>query len=222
MIKSNRRAKLASSSFAYRGSNKLFNPAANLPQEIESISPILEENQVESPERFNRRSSLGPEATPMMICSHVMDDEFMVDSLNTQGNTIERITVEQNPGNKENEHLNTIGEESVIEGNFMNALQTAISHFEDSNVGPKEKNKQMTDLSNITTNNSMVEKCEEYALENETLKKQYNTLLAKYNEMKTSNKKLMSDYAILRSQLEESKAVKYFIKNRLRVYMKRR
>lgn len=147
---------------------------------------------VESPEE--RRSSLASEATPATICA--AEDEFMVDSLNAPG---PRTSVLQESRNKEN-RLKVI-EEEPVEGNFMNALQSAIEHFEDGNGGAKQK--PSSSFSNTVTSTS------EHREDSfgEVMKRQYNSLLLKYNELKTDNKKLMTSYAALRSDYEEVKAV---------------
>eukprot|EP00826_Nyctotherus_ovalis_P008278 TRINITY_DN12139_c0_g2_i10.p1 TRINITY_DN12139_c0_g2~~TRINITY_DN12139_c0_g2_i10.p1 ORF type:complete len:191 (+),score=52.88 TRINITY_DN12139_c0_g2_i10:270-842(+) len=162
-------------------------------------NPIIKPSQAnppqcaaESPEE--RRSSLASEATPATICA--VEDEFMVDSLNVPG---PRTSVVQESRNKENK-LNVIVEEAV-EGNFMNALQTAIEHFEDSNVCVKQK--PSSSFSNTVTSTSE-HRDDSFG---EVIKRQYNSLLIKYNELKTDNKKLMTSYAALRSEYEEVKAV---------------
>jgi hypothetical protein len=151
---------------------------------------------VNSPEERNRRISFTPEATPITICA--AEDEFMVDSLNVPGATHPSIT--QEFCNKENK-LNSIAEE-ITETNFMSALQTAINHFEDANTLDK-KYKQSSSFSN--SNIFINERRENTS--NDSIRRQYNSLLIKYNELKEHNKKLMSDYASLRSDFEETKAV---------------
>ena len=77
-------------------------------------------------------------------------------------------------------------------------------------AGSKGSPSSSYNSSNATTANSAGESKKEGddpAAEHASLRKEYNTLWAKYNELKTTNKTLMNDYAALRSQLEEMKAV---------------
>ena len=112
---------------------------------------------------------------------------------------------------------------------FMNVLQTAISHFEKETQPQKDtkSNKEVKKLmvhhmpahkhsptssynsSNTTTANSTGEPKneEESGADVHNIKREYSTLMVKYNELKASNKGLMNDYAVLRSQFEEMKAV---------------
>jgi len=182
-MKGTRKSKFSENLFAHTPANCLF----EITNTKYTRQEIKEENVVDSPEEKNRRVSFTPEATPVTI--YAAEDEFMVDSLNVPGVTHPSVTQESR--NKERK-LNSIAEE-ITDNNFMNALQTAINHFEDTNTLDK-KHKQSPSFSNENTSN-------------EAIRRQYNSLLIKYNELKDHNKKLMSDYASLRSEFEEAKAV---------------
>ncbi len=256
-----------------RGSLFLHRPSSNLfgvpskgdtgPQEIESASPSIVEDKPasESPEVV-RRSSLANEGSPVTVCPpRILEDNFMLDSLNEQRNFQSRPTTESTKPlgaakstaaatlakeEKENSGHEIVCEKPAASSNlFMNALQTAISHFEKEslatapaavskekkaaevkkppNASGLDRHKQSPsssyNSSNTTTANSigggeplLLKQHEEVSsTEHDTLKRQYNTLSAKYNELKMSNKSLMNDYAVLRSQYEEIKAVSPFL-----------
>jgi len=156
------------------------------------------------------------------------EDKFMLDSLNEQkkppDSQYQQPVTFHNPDRNNEIHSEMFNNQ---EPSFMGALQNAIAHFEfeaNNNKKPASKNKQnnssqndqkQTTLSsynssNTTTANSAGDQkkdTEETITEQELLKKEYNTLLIKYNELKVNNKNLMNDYASLRSQLEELKSV---------------
>jgi len=230
-----KRNPMRGSLFMHRPSNNLFeepNRGDTGPQELDVQSPnVAEDKPIESPEP-NRRSSLAAEGTPATVCQRILEDNFMLDSLNEQrvsrplvaNKETKHLTkaVEISKEEKENEGLEMAQEKS---DNFMNVIQTAITHFEKAPFtvanSRKPDVKKGLDLrkqspsvsynsSNTTTANSMGEPANSIGSKNddyELLKKQHNALLAKYNELKSSNKGLMNDYAVLRSQLEEMKAV---------------
>ncbi len=119
---------------------------------------------------------------------------------------------------------------------FMDILATAIAHFEDQPRETKMLRKEVRKLppnptgercskhsptssynsSNITTANSTGEQRSEDEAELPHTKKEYCSLLAKYNELKGNNKSLMNDYAVLRSKFEEMKAVPVSLSSNLR------
>eukprot|EP00826_Nyctotherus_ovalis_P009183 TRINITY_DN12415_c0_g2_i1.p1 TRINITY_DN12415_c0_g2~~TRINITY_DN12415_c0_g2_i1.p1 ORF type:complete len:177 (+),score=40.17 TRINITY_DN12415_c0_g2_i1:146-676(+) len=133
------------------------------------------------------------EATPVNLCSSILEEDFMLDSLNDQ----------QNFGVK--------GREESANKEFMNVLETAIGHFEKDAETKKAKRFPSFSYSNATTGNSLNDKRAEFNTEHEVLKDQYNLLLNKYNDLQLNNKQLMNDYAILRSQYEEVKAVSVWL-----------
>ena len=202
MKKGNKRSKLYNSLCAHRPATNLIgiNNEDITPQEIE----LDNEDTNTFYQELSHNSNIDSEAIPMTICPQSAEEAFMVDSLNDQGNIIDYEKKYQ----KEDDRLNSIAEESVDDSNFIDALQHAINHFEDANTNLKERNyrnkRQSPASTNITTSNSV---SEEFMNENEIIKKLYNTLAVKYNEIKETNKRLMGDCAILRSQLEEEKAV---------------
>ena len=242
-----KRTQIRGNLFLQRPSSNLFGEPSKGdtgPQEMESASPsLVEERPADSPEGV-RRSSLAGEGTPITICPRILEDNFMLDSLNDQRNMasqpptdtkehrVQQKVDTKHKEEKENEDFD-LAEEKGDSGDsnlFMSALQTAISHFEKDVAAPKEKKaepKKSTlgdrhkqsptssyNSSNTTAANSIGEplalRHEDIMAEHDSLKRQYNTLMAKYNELKAGNKGLMNDYAVLRSQFEESKAVSLF------------
>ncbi len=197
---------------------------ANRPAEIESAGPSVADEQVL---QDSEPLSLGPareEFRPEQKLAS--EDDFMLDSLNDQ-------KAHQQIG-KDNDVASTKEAPRDSESNFMSALQDAISHFEGpfslvtshytaplaSTIKRQDGTKKRTahkespsfsyNSSSATAANSTgeVRRPEgELQTENESLKHEYNALMARYCELKSSNKVLMNDYAVLRSQLEELKAV---------------
>lgn len=194
-----RRSKLKRNVISTSNSLSTSNKMLNKPQEVNSIEFISDLNPFKE-----RRSSLTGEATPVNICTSIIEDDFMLDSLNEQQN-IPRHTFSVTQNVESKKELQT-GESGTT---FMNALETAINHFEKKNPQETKKiSKRSPSFSystNITTGNSVNDSSAEY----EVLRNQYTLLLNKYNELQLSNKQLMNDYAVLRSQLEEVKAVMF-------------
>jgi len=187
-----------------RPSNNLFGNKSKgdaTPQEIDS--PI-EEKLNESPNVAKCLHS-SSEATPITVCKQSVEENFMFDSLDNQLHDAPVANTE------EKTELEDVGAE------FMKALQSAIYHFEKPVMIPKEVkssmnksrpgNGQSPTLSNFTTSNSFNEREDSI----ESLRKQYNEILAKYNCLKVSSKTLIKDFAILRSQYEEVNAVNVIV-----------
>ena len=154
------------------------------------------------------------EATPGSICTNNLEDNFMLDSLNDQHIIVQKTTITNKTKDIANKNeLNN--DKKLKESNFMNVLETAINHFEKDNSTEDKKEgiyfKRSPSFSynnsNITTTNSTGEKHDETSVEYESLKIQYKFLLNKYNNLQTNNKQLMNNYAVLRSQFQEVKAV---------------
>ncbi len=227
----------------------------NRAEELEApLPPVSDEQIVEDPNSSDagRESSLLADPGPSQPDRKpsVLEDNFMLDSLNDQKTVEPRFRKSQESvaaavGEKEMEKdtmMRRIENEREKEEapemlrlasgagcNFMSALQTAIAHFETSGAVPAKESSVMLiggkkrspahnikespgssyNGSSATAANSMgeVRRTPETAAEGEALKKEYNALMAKYCELKSSNKKLMNDYAVLRSRLEEAKSV---------------
>ena len=200
-----------------------------VPLEIESNEEERFGGEIESPERI-RSSCIMAEKTPVNIyplqeSKRTLEDNFMLDSLNDQKNADLQVHSEskiQNPAAPTTRLLTPAEQERQIvsERSFMNALQNAIEHFGQKSESKSQVKRRVTNQkespisaynsSSATAANSVGEQRKEFTdllSENELLKREYNALLAKYSELKGSNKNLMNDYAVLRSQLEEMKAV---------------
>lgn len=201
-MRSNPKDKTQSAAHLRRPTNNLFGNQSKgdaMPQEIESP---LEDRLNESPTTV-KYSRCSPEATPITVCRQTVEENFMFDSLDNQDNAIAVSSSKEEPEQEEER-----GTE------FMQALQSAIWHFERPVVVLKEArtgtgksragNGQSPTLSNFTTSNSFNERDDTV----DSLKKLYNELLGRYNSLKASSKTLVKDYAILRSQFEEVNAVR--------------
>jgi len=150
-----------------------------------------------TPETYKK--SKPSEATPTNICSNFFEEDFMLDSLNDQQNFVSRGSFGIKAKDKNTDNTDKT---------FMNALETAIDHFEkDGEQKKATKRSPSFSYSNATTGNSVNDK--RIDPEYELLKDQYNLLLNKYNDLQLNNKQLMNDYAVLRSQYEEIKAVSF-------------
>lgn len=137
------------------------------------------------------------------------EEKFVRDSLNDQK---KRISVVHNST------FNELKLQIEQDQSFMKAMQTAINHFEkNANEELQKDSKKSTNFSRSifnntnTTNTSGEHKKDNTLPESENIKREYTTLLIKYNELKAKNKALMNDYAVIRSQVEELKSVTIFI-----------
>jgi hypothetical protein len=163
----------------------------NEPQELSPINFTPETYKEDKPS----------EATPTNICTNLFEEDFMLDSLNDQQNLLHQGSFEIKAKEKNATDTNQT---------FMNVLETAIDHFEKDNEQKKAaKRSPNFSYSNATTGNSVNDKRTDP--EYELLKDQYNLLLNKYSDLQLNNKQLMNDYAVLRSQYEEIKAVRFFV-----------
>lgn len=200
------RSKVQGTGHYHRLSNNLFGNQSNGDSTPQEIDITVEENLTDSSKTLQYIDPC--EATPITVCRQTKDGDFMFDSLENQESIGSII------GSKDNLEIDASG--------FMSALQSAIHHFEKPVVLLKDMkhsvgksraaNNQSPSLSNFTTTNSLNGR--EEVMDSNSLKKQYNELLAKYNNLKMSSKMLIKDYAILRSQFEEVNAVIYITQYR--------
>ena len=154
----------------------------------------------------NLKTNKSDEATPISILLNNIENNFMLDSLNDQVKYNSRTEIETKI--KEIESYNIKPElntkKHCNEIYFMKTLENAINHFEKSTMIQLNTNYNYI---NTVTTNSTGERHEDGILEYELLKNQYNLLLNKYNELQLTNKQLMNDYAVIRSNYEELKVV---------------
>ena len=160
-------------------------------QRIQPTSQLLKQS---FPDSFSSEQDLCnplPIAEPASICERISEDNFMLDSLNdhpaftSHDSVLARAKQIKNESEISNSYIN----ESNNEDEFMNALAVAINHFEkDEEIESKKLPTQITNCNTTTTNS---EKHDDKNFDYELMKMQHNFLQLKYDELQSSNKKLM-------------------------------
>lgn len=182
---------------AYQNKSSNFeeNRDKDLLRRVNNVSPKIIEDQFEYEiDIYEGDSNSAGKKENEIPNFNNQENNFLIDSLNER----KSIIPERNH-NQENIKCKTVGVNK--ENTFLNALQTAIRHFEkENNINQNKRQLQQKDKKYNVISDKL-------RGDFSKIKKDYCSLQLKYSELKIKNKVLMNDYANLRSQIEEMKAV---------------